>query len=260
MDIDLLSSYITVNNVTKDKETLINYYQYRIDALTRSMTVSQATLATVTESINTYEKDSIIIFGNGTDDTKTQSTVASDEYNKLINQKIEAQKEVSNAQQQITFYTNRITALQTANTATTAKIEKVEADLEKLSTKVDTIIEDVNKTADDYYENVAFTNGYNILVSASASSVHTSLSGIMNSAMMPIIIAEVLILVLYIGVATVMAIIAENKKKNYALAGGKESDDDDDDDDDDDEDEEKNEEVKKAEKKPVSNKKSSNKK
>lgn len=260
MDIDLLSSYITVNNVTKDKETLINYYQYRIDALTRSMTVSQATLATVTESINTYEKDSIIIFGNGTDDTKTQSTVASDEYNKLINQKIEAQKEVSNAQQQITFYTNRITALQTANTATTAKIEKVEADLEKLSTKVDTIIEDVNKTADDYYENVAFTNGYNILVSASASSVHTSLSGIMNSAMMPIIIAEVLILVLYIGVATVMAIIAENKKKNFALAGGKESDDDDDDDDDDDEDEEKNEEVKKAEKKPVSNKKSSNKK
>jgi hypothetical protein len=217
-------------------------------------------VATVTESINTYEKDSIIIFGNGTDDTKTQSTVASDEYNKLINQKIEAQKEVSNAQQQITFYTNRITALQTANTATTAKIEKVEADLEKLSTKVDTIIEDVNKTADDYYENVAFTNGYNILVSASASSVHTSLSGIMNSAMMPIIIAEVLILVLYIGVATVMAIIAENKKKNYALAGGKESDDDDDDDDDDDEDEEKNEEVKKAEKKPVSNKKSSNKK
>jgi len=36
---------------------------------------------------------------------------------------------------------------------------------------------------------------------------------------MPIIIAEVLILVLYIGVATVMAIIAENKKKNYANIG-----------------------------------------
>ena len=78
--------------------------------------------------------------------------------------------------------------------------------------------------------------------------------------MMPIIIAEVLILVLYIGVATVMAIIAENKKKNYALAGGKESDDNDEDDDDVEDTDDKKEEEKKPEKKKVENKKTQNRK
>ena len=215
IDLDLLSSYITVNNVTKDRDVLINYYQYRIDALNRSKTIAQETLAALSDSIVNYEKDSIIIFGNGTDDTNTQSTVTSEEYNKLINQKNETQKELSTDVQQINFYTERMEALKSNPVGSEAKIQKVEDDLARLDAKVSDIIEKVNTTADEYYENVSFKDAYNILVPASSSAVKTA-RGIVSKSILPIFALEALLFVAYISVAVVTAISEENKKKNAA--------------------------------------------
>ena len=215
MNLDLISSYVTVNNVTKDKDVLVNYYKYRIDALNRSKSIYEETLATYKDSIANYEKDSIIIFGNGTDDTNTQSTVTSEEYNKLINQKNETQKSLSTTIQQINFYTERMEALKANATGSEAKVQKVEADLEKLNVKVADLVDKVNKTADEYYENVSFKNAYNILVPASSSAVQAT-AGIVKRSILPIFALEALLFVAYISVAVVTAISEENKKKNAA--------------------------------------------
>ena len=221
MDLDILSSYITVNNVTKDKDALIDYYNYRIDALNRQKTVAQEQLNSITESIETYEKDVIMVFGNGTDNTDTQYSQASEQYDNLIEQKVEVQTTLSTAKQQIEFYNKRITALKGKSAASDEKIAKVEADLASLNIKINELITDVNKTSNEYYETVSFANAYNVLVPATTSDITTSIKNIINDSLMTILIVEMLLVVAYIGVAFVTAIVAENKK-NVALAEGSE--------------------------------------
>lgn len=221
MDLDRISSYVTVNNVTKDKNTLIDYYQYRIDALTREKTVASENLATINNAIETYQKDSITIFGNGTDNTNTQETKASEQYDALINKRLSAQNTVSTKTQQINFYNQRIKALKEKPASSDDKIEKVEEDLKTLNEKVDDFIDKINKTADEYYTTVAFANAYNVLVPANSSSVMHSAKNIIEDSIMPLFVIEALFVVIYICVACVTAIIAESNNKKAALAAAK---------------------------------------
>lgn len=223
MDLDILSSYITVNNVTKDKDTLIFYYQYRIDNLSREKIVAEENLASITESLNNYEKDTVMIFGNGTEGTDTVSNVASDKYDSLIQQKINAQDTLSTVTQQINFYNQRMTALKSNPAGSQSKMEKVEADLAALDAKVASLIDSVNKTADEYYNTVSFANAYNILVPASSSTGGT-IKSIIKNGMMPGIIAEALIFVAYVAVAFVTAVISENKKRKAAAEAHEDND------------------------------------
>lgn len=212
MDLDLLSSFITVNNVTKDKDTLVFYYEYRIQNLNRERTIAIENLKTITESFNSYEKDTVMIFGNGTEGTDTVSNVASDKYDSLIQQKINAQNDLSTVTQQINFYNDRLKALKSAPAGSNAKKEKVEADLVLLNEKVNELIESVNKTADEYYSTVAFANAYNILVPASSLSVVRTFADIVMDSLLILFILEALIFVGYICFAFVKAIQDENKK------------------------------------------------
>ncbi|MCD8188232.1 MAG: lipopolysaccharide biosynthesis protein [Ruminococcus sp.] len=221
IDLDILSSYITVNNVTKDKDSLITYYQYRIDSLTREKTVAEEKLASIVESIDSYQKDTIMVFGNGTETTDTEYSQYSEEYDTLINQKISTQAEVSNATQRINYYNQRITSLKSKAAGLDAYVEKVEEDLASLSDKVDQLIDDINTTADEYYENVPFANAYNILVPASGSGSGSGTASFVkrtiSSAIVPLVVIEALLVLVYICAAFVFAIINESKKKK-ALA------------------------------------------
>ena len=77
IDLDRISSIITVNNITKDKNASINYCNYRIDNLVRSSTALKERLNTIEDSISKYEKDTILICGNGTDGNDTSYSQAS---------------------------------------------------------------------------------------------------------------------------------------------------------------------------------------
>lgn len=213
MDLDRISSYVTVNNVTKDKDTLIDYYQYRIDALNREKAIASETLSTISNLIETYQKDTIMVFGNGTDNTDTQETQYSEQYDSLIRQKISAQNTVSTATQRVNYYNQRIKSLKEKPVGSDEKVEKVEEYFSDLDTKVNKLIEDINKTADEFYTTVAFANAYNILVPASTSSVVHSIKNIIEDSMTIIFIVEVLIVVVYICVAFFTAVAEENRKK-----------------------------------------------
>ena len=213
IDLDMISSYITINNVTKDKDVLLNYYKFRIQNLERSKVIYQEQLAAITETIAGYEKDSILIIGNGTDDINTNYTQASKEYDNLLEKKLTAQDNLSRTTQEIIYYNERITALNTTTVGSSDKVEKAEADLAKLNAKVANLIEQVNLTSNEYYETVSLKNAYNILVPAS-SSVGTSITSMIKSSIIPVLVTEIMVLVVYIGIAFVLAIVEGSRKQS----------------------------------------------
>lgn len=205
IDLDKVSSYINVNNLTKDKNASIAYYEYRINELTRNKTSFEEQLASVKESINAYEKDQIIIFGNGTDNTDTQSTQNSEQYDRMVAQKLTITNDLATTKQNIDYYRERRDALQKSSSNSKEKIEQVDQQLEAVNKKISDLINDVKLTADDYYENVTFQNAYNILVPAS-STMSSTFSVVMNNVKMPLILGEGVVFAIYFMVAFIEAI------------------------------------------------------
>lgn len=211
LDLALIDSYLTVNNITKDKERLEAYYQYRIEMLTRTQTNQQEVLETIDELLNNYEKDQVIVFSESA--TNVQSSVASDEYDKLINRKISAQSDLSDTKQSIAYYNQRLNTLRRSNIGNSTKVGKIEADLAAVNEKVQALIEKVKETADDYFENVSLSNSYNVLVPASADAVTSIKTGISN-VFFPVVGLEIVLLMAYILVAFIQAIKAEHARRH----------------------------------------------
>jgi hypothetical protein len=213
IDLSLIDSYLRVNNIAKNKERLQAYYEYRIEAENRSLTTYEENLATIKDLIDKYEKDQIIIFTDGT--INTESKVASEEYDRLINRQITAQNNVSESKQLIAYYNDRLTALRRSSADGSAKVERVEKDLENIDTKVKTLIKVVEDTATDYYENVSLANAYNILVPAN-SDAKTSIRNGLSNVLFPLIGLELLLLMGYIGTAFSQAVYEDYRKRQTA--------------------------------------------
>lgn len=218
IDLDKVSSFITVNNLTKDKNTAIAYYEYRINDLSRRKTSLEEQLSSVKDSIKAYEKDQIIIFGNGTDSTDTQSTKTSQQYDNMIKEKLDITNELATTKQNISFYRERSEALQKSSSNSKENIEQVDKQLDDVNNKVSQLIENIKLTADDYYENVTFQNAYNILVPAT-NSVGSTLNIVMDNVTMPLIAGEAIVLAIYFMIAFITAlkaeIIAKKRKKAF---------------------------------------------
>ncbi|WP_028519776.1 hypothetical protein [Ruminococcus flavefaciens] len=224
IDLDRISSYISVNNVTKDKDAALSYYDYRIENLNRDKDEYAERLAALEASITQYEKDSILIFGNGTDSTNTEYATASDQYDSLFRQKTSVESSLAQTKQDIKFYESRRDALKNNKNSSQANIEKVETDIAALGEKVTRLVELTEQTADDYYENVQFANAYNILIPASRS-VSAGLSEAVKNAVKPLFIIEALIFMIYFAFAFINALKDNSGKKAVKAA----ADDDDDD-------------------------------
>ncbi len=218
-DLDSISSYIIVNNVTNNKELLISYYEYKVEQLEREIKVYKAKLDSISDSISKYEKDSILIFGdageNGSDSSETSYVQASAEYDALIEQKIDVQEDVSTTSQDIGFYNDRIKALKASNTVSSEEDEKIVAEkLEALNSKISNLINTVNETSDEYYEKVSFAKAYNILVPAIGSEPVV----VTGDLVMPILIAEGVLFVIYAAAAFLSAIAIDNRRNKIKNA------------------------------------------
>lgn len=226
IDLDRISSYISINNITKDKAASIAYYDYRIESITRYQAQVQERLDSLDISIQNYIKDTILIFGNGTDGNDTSYSQASEEYDKLLERKDSLTADLAEAKQSINYYQSRREALNSNRNATEGQVAQVEADLASLSEKLNTLVSLTETTADEYYEDVAFANAYNILVPA-VNSAGASVSAVIRASIMPCLIVEALIFIVYIIYALIKSITVIKKKND---------DDDDEYEDDDDED------------------------
>jgi hypothetical protein len=220
VDLDRVSSYITINNVTKnDKDSMVSYYKYLIQDLNKQKAVSQSTIDSIDDSLEKYEKDPLIlVVGTDSDSdnddatNETQQTTSTDlnqTYDELITQKLEEQKKVSEYNKDIKYYNTIVTALSKSNSVKESDIEKVEGYLSTLNTKINELISDVNDTSEDFYSNVAFADAYKILVPASGSETEV-ISGNVKT---PVILSEAILFIVYVMIFVIGGIVTANKNK-----------------------------------------------
>ncbi len=223
IDLAKVSSYVTVNNVTKDKTATIAYYQYNIDELTRERNAYEERLKNLKASIDGYKKDTVLVM-SGTDGSSQELSQASEQYDKLVERYDNVATQLANVKQEINMYTQRKEGLEKGKEGTEEMAIYAEEELAKLNDKLNRLIEITRITSEQYYETEEFENAYSILVPAVNSKVDFIKTVIRNS-VMPIIIVEILLVVLYIAAAFVSAIIEENRKK--AIEGAADDSDDD---------------------------------
>ena len=208
-DLSSLSSYITINNITNDKEQLITYYEYRIEQLERELKVSESKLKSITDSIDAYEKDKLLIFGMNDENTENSYTQASKKYDDLIEEKLEVQDSVSRSKQNISYVKDRLSALKENNSKKSEDIENVEQRLEEIYNKILNIIDITNTTSDEYYENIVFAEAYNILVPATGEEPKVEIGNFI----MPLLICEGLIFVVFAAIIIFSSISIDNNKR-----------------------------------------------
>ena len=216
IDLDKISSYIAINNITKNKEASIAYYDYRMESLNRTKTSLEEQLKSVQESIDAYQKDQIFIF-SGTDEANTNmsSTVASDQYDNMVKKKLNITEELADTKQSINYCKQRRDALQNNPAGNAEKAENLDAQLEELSKKIDDLIDVTSRTSDDYYKNVTLKNAYNVLVPAT-NTISSRISHIIENAKMPIIILEGLCVFVFLVLAVIEAVICDTRKAKAA--------------------------------------------
>lgn len=211
-DLDSLSSYITINNITNDKEQLLTYYNYRIEELEREEKVLSAELDSLTNSINSYEKDELLIFGEAADMSDKNYSQASEKYDELIEQKVSVQQQHAAKKQEIEYYNSRIKTFENNTNKNNADIEYVDKAFADLYEKTKELIDITTQTSDEYYENVVFANAFNILVPSSGSVDEVTL----GNSVMHVLIVEAVIFIVLLGYAIISAIIIDAKRKKSA--------------------------------------------
>lgn len=212
VDIDTLISYILNNGVISDKNMILSYYDYRIDNLQRLKTSASERLASIEESIKTYQKDSVIIYdSNGAGNSSVTET--SDTYDKMIQQKLYYQELISDYNVSITDYSDRIESIKKlSGSATKAHQEYVDERIASITEKVAALTDSLKITADDYFENEKFTHAFSVLSPAEYSFTQF-VKSVVNESMRLIVIAELGILTVYLFICIAACIYEPLKRR-----------------------------------------------
>ena len=211
VDLTMLSSEILMNNVTKNKPALIDYYTNRIEVLTRESAVAQAELNGVTSAIENYQLGSVIVYGDS-GQGGLQYNTNSDEYDKLFDRKVTAQKTVAAKQEALKDYQKRLNMLKAQEVGTNVQTERIDEELKALDEKVKSLIDKINVTANEYYETVYLANAYSILVPPSSSGM-TVTKSVIRSSIEPMVISEALLFALYFGYSFCYALVLVNRER-----------------------------------------------
>ncbi len=206
IDLDRVASYITINSVTNNNvDDMIAHYEYLVENIKRNKSVEIATLNALNESIAKYEKDPILLL-SGSENNSNDSDV-NKAYDDMIMRKIELQKKISGYNINIKYYNNIINSFKNSKVVKDNDIKEVENLLSILNNNVCALVENVNKTAEEYYSKVSFANSFKILVPASGSEHEVTIS----SSFMPLILVEVLLFLIYFMSTVIAGIVSYNK-------------------------------------------------
>lgn len=214
IDLARISSYVTVNNVTKDKTATIAYYQYNIDELNREKNAYTERLANLKTAIDSYKKDTVLVM-SGIDGTSQELSQSSEQYDKLVERYDNVATQLANVKQDISMYTQRKEGLEKGKEGTKDMEDYTVGELAKLNDKVNRLIEITRIASEQYYETEEFANAYNIFAPAVNSKIDT-VKSILHASLMPLIIVEALVLIIYIIIAFVFAIRSDSSKKTAA--------------------------------------------
>lgn len=168
VDMAKINSLIIVNQLTKDANTMKAYYSYQIRTTTNSLAEAQERLATIEKSITSYEKNTSVIYGA---DGLAPTTITNDSsaYDNLFSRQISASNEVSALRARLSELEQNYNALVNADPTTEVNPnapQLVEELLTSIPQKLNQCMEQINATAWDYYETVAYKNAFRVQIPA----------------------------------------------------------------------------------------------
>jgi hypothetical protein len=210
-DLGWISSYVTINNVTKDKELLLINYQYRIDNLKRQRTAAQSNLESVEASIEKYQKDTVMVMAGANSETANLTlSQSSPQYDQMIDRKLATQAEIAECTKDIDYYEGRIESLnQSTGSTSKSQMELLDAELDKLYEKTNNILNLVESTADEFFANVAFANAYSIIVPSSVENDYS-----LPNIVLIIAIVEIVIFLVFAMIIVVRAFANQYNENN----------------------------------------------
>ena len=171
IDLDRLSSYVVIHSVSdRPPETQISYYQWRIEQLEQQRTVQRTRFNSLSDSIDNYQKDEILIINgtNGASMTSNPETINAN-YDAMIQEKLDTQASIAAYTRTIAFFESVIEGFQnTKNASSPEDIQYVKEGLERLNKSVKELLQNITLTANEYYENVAFSDIVRVMIPSSA--------------------------------------------------------------------------------------------
>ena len=165
IDLAKLVSYVENNNLTKDKQRLVDYYNYNIKEYTMDISELQSQLSTVQATIDGYVKDPVVIVSS--QETTQEITQKDEYYDSLLEKKITLSKQISQINTKLNKTYTLLNSLQNAGAQSSQKQqEQADAMLANITATLSDWTTRIEKTTEEYYTTTQFSNAYKISVPA----------------------------------------------------------------------------------------------
>ncbi len=157
VDIARLSSYVESQSLTKDKDRQIEYYNYRIREASNKISELQTQLETVTNTINSYEKDPVVVVSSS--DTTLEYEEKNEYYDTLVSKKISLNKEIAEENTNLNESYLLLNTLQEATTYNSQdEFDYADSLLTRLDTTISSWVELIGETTDEYFSTTLYSN------------------------------------------------------------------------------------------------------
>ncbi|ANW97641.1 exopolysaccharide biosynthesis protein [Thermoclostridium stercorarium subsp. thermolacticum DSM 2910] len=151
VDITKLESLVNTNTLTKDRERLIEDYEYRVKRMELEMAKKSSEAEEARKLMDQYKKEDYVLLPDALGgQIKTENT--SSYYSTLAEMAITASVEAANLQHEIEYYRNEIERLKSVPTINNAKLmEEADNLIETIKSKMSDLVTKTNDTLEDYY-------------------------------------------------------------------------------------------------------------
>lgn len=213
IDLAKLVSYVENNNLTRDKQSLVEYYNYNIKEYTMDISELQSQLSTVQATIDSYVKDPVVIVSS--QETTQEITQKDEYYDTLLEKKINLSNQIAQINTKLNKTYTLLNTLQSAGIQSTQKeLEKADTMLASITSTLSDWAERIEDTTEEYYTTTQFSNAYKISVPAQ----YQAAGGLVSTCKtLAICVAAMLLIVLVIwgveGLGTEIAVIRGRRKK-----------------------------------------------
>ena len=170
LDLNNFISFVQTNNLTRDAGVQIDYYNYQIKQYNLEIQELQTQRSNVERTIESYEKDPVIVVSS--QETVTETSQTDEYYNSLLQQKLNLNKQISEINTSLNEAYDMVNALNASEQSVN------EADYTYADTLLDNLVSTVEswgklmqETTEEYFEAELYANAYRISIPAQYSAM-----------------------------------------------------------------------------------------
>ncbi len=157
VDINRLSAIVQSQSLTKDRSRQVEYYEYMIRNYSNKLSELQTRLDSITDTVNTYEKDPVVIVSNS--DSTMEYSQKNEYYDSLITQQQDLTRQIAQTNTSLNQYYLLLTKLNEDETpADQESYDYADALLSRLNTTISSWVKLTEDTTQEYYSTTLFSN------------------------------------------------------------------------------------------------------